>query len=177
MHQKSVYYCIVTYIYSRMHRPCMTKRQFMCSRLQPVVLRASSLHSCGSEGLTFPAVRPAPVRRVLASDPVTNMLLGLALWPLVQSWLCCTDVLAPAPLWVLCPGEEPGHPEKPRSNPHLQSTLPGCKIRTPTAASLYHPYPQQTLNSLLWHSPGIQHVTCPTLRLLFGNGQTAFHIP
>ncbi len=55
----------------------------------------------------------------------------------------------------------------------------GCRTQTPTAAPLYHPYPQQILKSLLWHSTNIQHVTCPTHHLLFGNSETVWfrHIP
>lgn len=76
---------------------------------------------------------PAPVRcvqlllLVVVSCAVTKMHLDPGLWPLVEPWLCHTDVLALELLGNLRAGIEPGHTEEPRSDPHLRSTsLPGC---------------------------------------------------
>lgn len=114
------------------------------------IMRVSFLKERAREDLTFSAVWPVSMRRVLVSQTMTNMLLDPGLWPLVQFWLCWTDVMAFAQLWELCPGIEQGHPEKPHADPH--PALPGCDTQTPTAGLLHHPCPHETLNPLLFGS-------------------------
>lgn len=108
------------------------------------------------------------MRCVPASD--ANVLPDPTLWPPVQSRLCWTQVLAPAPLGVLCPDVEPGHPEKPHTDLHLQSRPPDPYCSSP-GPSILRPL-------TLWRSTNIQHASCPTHHLLLETVQqsTVFFI-
>lgn len=89
----------------------------------------------GECGLTFSPVRGVPVIRLLVF--VTCVLSSLAFWRLTKFRPSRVDLFTS---WSLSPNEEPGHPEEPHSDPHLQAPRP----EAPTAALLQPSSPPGT---------------------------------
>lgn len=91
----------------------------------------SSCESCGLVGfitthrwLTFSPVWCVPVIRLLVFVP--GALSSLAFWPLMKFRPSRVDLFAAR---SLRPNEEPGHPEEPHSNPHLQPPRPEALLQ------------------------------------------------
>lgn len=74
--------------------------------------------------LTFSPVRCVPVIRLLVFVP--GAFSSLAFWPLVKFRPSRVDLFAAR---SLRPNEEPGHPEEPHSDPHLQPPRPEALLQ------------------------------------------------